>query len=551
MELYKAIPTVIRSQVGSDLFGLLGSSNVAWVTYGVDAGLVDFFKVRHEAHAVSAAAAYARASGRIGIATPTLGPGFANTLNALAAAERDNLPVLVVTGRSPSDKSYGLQNIDQAGLCAALGVGFWDLEQPRDVAELFAAATSAAERFGTPQVVTIDEAFLDSDAGEVVAGPDGDATTDRSHDPARGGAMGSDGSALSDADVRSAVDLLREAERPLILAGWGSVRAGVRDELTQLADLVGARLATTLNAHGLFAGHPRNVGVCGTSSAPPIAEFIAQTDAVLAVGASLNGWTTAGGSLLAGAKVLQCEIDPDAPVRVSSPERALFGDAQAIVPRLLKEAGDLPAKEKDWTTPIPDRGAVREAIRAIDLGSPRGTALDLREVAIALDDILPRRRIIVGDAGRTQHPLPMMIGSPHGSAWINSRGHGSIGLGLGAALGVSVACPDDEVVLLVGDGAFIMSVQELDSFRLNGLHATVVVFNDSQYGSEVKYLNRFAMHKDLIRWEPPDMRGLVESLGGSYLRPGSVADLEELGEPSAGLRVVDVELDPDMDWSQI
>src|SRR5882762_3059141 len=161
MRVFEAIPELIRRSGLRVVFGLFGSANVAWVGHGVQEGMLDWVRTRHEETSVAAAVAYSKVTGKVGLATTTLGPGFANTVNALAASVHDHVPILLITGQSPSNKRHGdFQRLNQREIANAVGAGFHNAAKPYEVEPAYWAALRAAHWNGMPQVLSIDEAML-------------------------------------------------------------------------------------------------------------------------------------------------------------------------------------------------------------------------------------------------------------------------------------------------------------------------------------------------------------------------------------------------------
>jgi acetolactate synthase-1/2/3 large subunit len=273
---------------------------------------------------VSAAAGFSRTTGSVGVATVTRGPGFANAVNALKAATHDHVPLLLLVAESPASKpkiSQDYQNLDQRALTATIGAGFHHAACAGDLERCYWAAVRAAQWNGLPQVVSLADGIVEAHL----------ALSDHTM-PAPAPRAQPDPDAVS-----AAVDALIRAERPLVLAGQGAVHADCRADLEELADLVGARVASTLNVNRFFSGHPHDLGVCGQSSPAIVREELERADVVLAVGASLNNYTTGQGTIFGRVTVIQCEIDIDQPFRASDPELGLIGDARETVRALVTE----------------------------------------------------------------------------------------------------------------------------------------------------------------------------------------------------------------------
>lgn len=536
MELYKAIPELLERAELEVVFGLYGSANVGWVGHGVTHGSLRWVGVRHESAAVTAAGAYARATGRIGVVSTTLGPGFANTVNSLAASLHDHSPMLFFVGQSPTGKGGGdYQRLNQRGLAEALGVGFHELADPSELSAVFWRARRATLFNGVPQIISIDEKFLQSET-EVLDDPSDEPVLPHE----------------VDREVASAIaHMLADASRPLLIAGRGADLSGCRAEMIELAELSGALLGSTLAVHHFFRGHPQDVGVCGVSSSPATLEVIGDVDAVFAVGASFNWYTRAEDTLYVGARIAQCEISIDADVKASSPELALLGDGRAGVRAVIdawKEAG-LERTVEPVATPSWDD--IRASMLRTDLGNDPARGLDLRGVYADLDELLPEDRIVITDGGRAMRPVPSLLGASGSRSWVPSRAYGSIGLSIPAAIGTTVGNPDVRTVVVCGDAGFMMSAQELDTFRRMELDVTIVVMNDEQLASELKYLRRLGLDKEIVNQSMPDLVQFARTFGGDGVVVTDRAQLRDIDFTRPGVQVIDVRIDPEVDPANV
>lgn len=532
MKGYQAVAELVRRTGFGTVYSMLGGTIVPWIAEGVDRGSLRLVKTRHEDAAVGGAMGHARSTGAAALCSVTRGPGFTNTITAMVAAVKSHVPILLITGESPNADMPN-QNVDQRGLAAVIGAGFHYTADAEELEEVFLGAVRALHRAGLPQVLSIGSAVFDAD----VALSDDVTPRLRPTD-----APGTE-------DVAAAVDALAAAENPLILAGWGAVFAGCREQILELAEATGAGLATTLRALNLFEGEPANLGLCGGWSPPEVRAELAKADVVLAVGASLNDFTTDHGTVFPRAKIFHCEIgDGRDPALVESaivaPHAVLKGDARLALGQILegwRRAGHPP---RETPQSVLDRSRVRRAILDVDLHHDPRRGVDPRHVYATLDEVLPDDRIIVTDSGRFLGTIPSIVRSRDATGWLVGNSYSCIGLGLGAAIGASSANPDRTVVLFAGDGGFMMSSHDLDAVRLNDLRLTVVVMNDELYGSDAKYLTRYKLKQDIITQSMPDVVHLAAGFGGTGLVIRDVAELREIDYQAPGLRILDVRIDP-------
>ncbi len=536
MKFYEAVPELLHRAGVERVFAMLGAMNVVFAAEGVRQGLFSLVNTRHEETTVHAATAYARASGRIGVATVTRGPGFANAMNGLIAAEKSHIPILLIVGESPmamgrEEYSFSEQQIPQRELAETIGVGFHHVASGAELEEIFWDAVRDAWRKGTPQVLSLGNTLNDADVTLSDVTPEIFVEEVPDED-----------------SIAAVVDLLERTEHPVILAGQGAVLSQAHANLVELADLIGARLTTSIRAHRFFAGHPHDLGLCGTWSAPAVREVLAQSDVVVAFGASLNPKTTYGDAIFGAARIVHCEINPDSEVRASSPELALLGSANAVAGALVAEW----RRRGHGTRPVvgPATPTREERIASVlkpDLGHDPTRGLDLRRVAIAVDEKMPPDRIVITDSGRTVSTTAAFVEGQDARSWMTGRAYGSIGVGIGTAIGAAIAHPGRPVVLLAGDAGFMMGMSGLDTVRLMGLDLVVIILNDEQLGSERRYLGKFSLPLDVITQDLPDIPALAKVFGGSGTVVRTEADLVALELPTRGLYLVDARLDPQVD----
>lgn len=528
MQGFSAIGPLLGREGVSVVFSLLGGTNVGWAAAGTQAGHFRIIPTRHEETAVAAATGYARATGNVGVCTVTRGPGFANAFNAMIAATRTHVPLVLVVGESPSPKPTTSQNLDQKGLARIIGATFRHAAFASDLPGVFAAAFSEARRAGVTQIISLSDVALDGDVHER-------ELQSREELPISG--------QVSASAVEAAVDLLTQAKAPLVVAGQGAVIADCRERVWELVDLLGANGATSLLANRYFDGHPHDLGVSGGWSPPLANSLLRDHDVVLGLGASLNRFTRDQGRLYADAKIVQVDVAAEVPDTLDQPDVRIIGDVGQVVGELLvslRERGHVPPAQQR----APRIREIRQSMRDVPLEGS-GTGLDIREVLARFDELLPPNRIVLTDSGRTCGTIVSMVSAPGPRNWLIGRGWGSIGLGVGTAIGAAIARPDDQVVLFAGDGGFMLAAQELDTARRAGVdNLMVVVLNDQQFGSELKYLKRLGLPADVVQHSTPDLSALAQVFGGDGALVRTLDDIDKIPMDHHGLFVVDVRLDP-------
>jgi thiamine pyrophosphate-dependent acetolactate synthase large subunit-like protein len=527
-----------------DIFGIPGKESVR---LGVEMQRLGarFHATRHETQAVMMADGYWRASGRIGVALLAQGAGFANGVSGMACAARARSGVVVIAGdllKSGSEDDprakalQALKGVDPAVVCNGIGIAN---VRPRSARTFVADIRSALDTASAGNAVAIN--VPSNLFGEAVA----EDAAER--DASRKGAIEPDSDTV--AAVAELLTTGWAASRPVILAGRGAVRSGALPALRRLAERTGALLTTSLMARSSFKGEPYDIGVCGTFSTPVASGLLAQADCVLVFGASLNPFTTYGGSILPKkARVIQIDASPDSPGRYFAPELAIHADA-----RLFAEALDLELTERGHravgfrTAEVAEEIAAFDARKEFNDQSADGT-IDPRTLMIELDAMLPRKRLLAIDAGLHLHYACTFLEVEGPQDFIFPIDSLAVGLSMGAAIGAAIARPDYVTVLELGDGGLMMSLGDLDTAVRCKLPMVVVVSNDQSWGAESQHLQMLGLPDDYVCMTTPSLAAVAEAMGAEGHTIASPDDLsalrERFREPITRPVVLDCRVDP-------
>jgi acetolactate synthase I/II/III large subunit len=328
--------------------------------------------------------------------------------------------------------------------------------------------------------------------------------------------------------VAAVGDLLKEAQRPAIIAGRGAVLANARDELEYLGHLTGAVLATSAPANGLFAGLPYALGISGGFASPYAAELLPQADLFLVFGASINHWTTKHGALIPQrAKVVQVDIEPKAIGRNRAADIAILGDAKATAKALTAELEQRAHQNTGFRTPE----IVHQIARRKWHDEPYEEAsteeyIDPRSLSKAINDLLPKDRQIAVDSGHFLGYPSMYLDVPDPHAWVFPNGFQAVGLGLGNAIGAAIANPDRPTIAAIGDGGAFMALAELETaVRLHLGNLLVVIYDDAAYGAEVHHFAPMGHDVSLVQFPDADLAKIAEAAGA---RAQTVRNLDDL-----------------------
>ena len=508
-----ALPALGVRQV----FTLLGSGNFVVTNALREAGAA-VAGLRHEAAVVTAADAYARVSGEVGVATLHQGPGLTNAVTALVEAAKSRTPLLVLAADTGGAAVRSNFRIDAAGLVAASGAGVERLHGPDSALADAARAHRRAVVERRPVVLLMP---LDVQAAPAPT-PSLPAGRAPAVAPARPSA----------ASVAALADALAGAVRPVLLAGRGAVLSDAGPLLEELADATGALLATSAVAAGLFAGSEWDLGISGGFASPTAADLLAGADLVLALGASLTMWTTRSGRLLGpGATVAQVDVDPGALGAQAPVDLAVVGDVAETVRDLLAELARRGHRPSAQRTP-----ALRERIATgrwadepyCDQSSRE--QVDPRALTSALDALLPPDRVLAVDSGHFMGWAPMYLRIARDHGFVFTQGFQSVGLGLATGIGAALARPERLVVVAVGDGGALMTLGELESISRLGLRLLVVVYDDGAYGAEVHHFGPGGSPVDLVQFPRSDLAAVARAVGLEAVRVRRVEDLAPVGD---------------------
>ncbi len=505
---HDAIAQALVDQGVDTVFGVLGDANLFIGDCLMRVHDVHYVAATHEASAVMMAQGFARATGKLGVATVTHGPGLTNTMTALIEGVRSNTPMLLVAGDTPTLDEHHLQNIPQRALVEATGSAFHPVRGPQTIAADVAAAMSRAMTERRPVVLNIPLEF-EWEEVDYIAAP-----LARPLDLALDG----DPAAL---DV--ALGIVASAARPLVLAGRGAVTSGAHDALVALAESLGAPLCTSLLGSSYFAGDPCNLGVFGTLSTPIGAEVIMQADCVVSFGAALNRYTTHEGTLLQGKRVVQVDLDLHRLGSTVPIDAAVVGDARRVAETMTAMLQAVDHRPSEFRSAQLAERIAQWVPEAFDDKSTDST-VDPRRAVLELDRILPRDRTVVIDAGRFMLDA-LTLPVPEPLALVTTHAFGSIGLGMASSIGAAVGVPQRPAVFLVGDGGFMMGgLNELHTAVHNELDVIVVLFNDGSYGAEhVQLVNKqMDTSSSLHHW--PDLTAVAAALGAEAVAVRSVDD---------------------------
>lgn len=534
MEVHAALAASLMDHHVDTVFGVIGDGNMFMVDSFSRRPGARYIAAANEAGAVLMALGYASAARRLGVATVTQGPGLTNTCTALIEAVRERAPLLLICADTPAMERTHPQKVDQASIVAATGAGF---ELARSSATATIDLARAVRRVNAERrpIVFNVPSNLQWENVEYSGAVDHSICTLQ--------AVAPDPAAL---DV--AVGIIASARRPIVLAGGGATSPRAGESLQKLSDTLGAPLATTLVAKGLFAGVKHELGVFGTFSTPHTVNAIAASDCIVAVGSSLNEFTGGGRGLpyLRGKRIVHCDIDSaaignDCPVAAGVvADAAIFADA---VVELLEQAEYTAThfREEVFGAPIADDVAASST--GLD------GCVDFASAMIELNAALPAERTVVVDGGRFASGAIRYLDAPRAQSWLCPwRGFAAIGNALPVAVGAACTSAMSPTVAVTGDGGYMLGgLAEFNTAVRHGLDMIVVVCNDSAYGAEYGKFHARGLDPAITTIDWPDLAPIAVTLGGEGYTVRTTGDLRLLRTVIDGRSralLIDIKLDP-------
>ncbi|HET7246970.1 MAG TPA: thiamine pyrophosphate-binding protein [Streptosporangiaceae bacterium] len=464
------------------VFGVPGGQTLALYDAILDLPGLRHVLVRDERSAAYAADAYARVTGRAGVCDATVGPGAAKLPSGLGEALGASVPVVALVSDLPARlaphryRSAASQALDQAALLAA--VTKWHVTVP-DAVTLPALVRQAFREATTgrpgPVALFLPQDVLDGPAPDYVALP-----------PSRFGSFPAFRPGPDPDDVAAAVAVLRDAQRPFVLAGGGVLHSGAGTELTALAEALSAAVGTTLSGKGAIAeNHPLSVGVTGSMGTAAAAAALAEADVVLLAGTKAGSGPTFGWTLPApGQAVVQLDLDPAELGRAFPVAAAVLADARPGLRGLLTALDEVggAADRAAWRSRIAELAASWRAERDAERASD-AVPIAPQRVLAEIEAVLGADDILICDAS---------LASGWGGGYLEQRragrqvlcprGQAGLGYALPAAIGVATARPEGRTVVLAGDGAMGYAAGELATVTELGLPVTVIVLNNRSLG---------------------------------------------------------------------
>ncbi|HCT2508199.1 TPA: acetolactate synthase 2 catalytic subunit [Aeromonas dhakensis] len=482
----------LKKQGVTQVFGYPGGAIMPVYDALYDGGLAHQL-CRHEQGAAMAAVGYARASGQVGVCIATSGPGATNLVTGLAEALLDSVPLVAISGQVPCAAvgTDAFQEVDVLGMslsCTKHSFMVTDVaDLPQVIAEAFAIASE-----GRPGPVLIDLP-KDVQLAAVPAQSPLFAVAEPEH--------------LNPAELTAARSLLAAAERPVLYVGGGVGMANAEQQLREFAAATGMPAVTTLKGIGaLDPDSPVYLGMLGMHGTKAANYAVQQCDLLLVVGARFDDRVTGKLEEFAPeAKVIHLDVDAAEFGKRRAAEVGITQDLKQVLPRLAMSLSIEPWREHCATM------AREYAFRYDHPGQPIYAPALLKQLSARL----PESSVVACDVGQHQMWVAqhMRFTSPRNH--LSSAGLGTMGFGLPAAIGAKMSRPEDEVVLVSGDGSFMMNVQELGTIRRAQLKVKMVLLDNQRLGMVRQWQELFfdGRYSETILSDNPDFVALAAAFG--------------------------------------
>ncbi len=511
MRAVDAIMECLKAEGVEVVFGLPGGANLPTYDAFVDAGIRHVL-VRHEAGGGHAAEGYAKATGRVGVAFATSGPGATNVVTPIVDAMMDSVPTVFITGQVRTDLigTDGFQETDTLGITMPVVKHSFQIRSPLEIPRAIHEAFHIA-RTGRPGPVVVD---IPQDLSR--ADIDYEPITDL-HLPGYQPTI--DGNTKQ---IRQAAKAMASARRPVIYAGGGVVNANASKELVAFATSDKFPVTCTLMGLGAFpAPHPQWLGMLGMHGTRTANYAMDEADLICAIGARFDDRITGKISEFAPhAKFIHIDVDPAEISKTIPAHIPIVGDARNVLTKLIKEYRALegvdPSRTDEWWQKI--RGW--QAKYPLAYTDSTDAEIKPQFMVQALYEATGGEAIVTSDVGQHQMWAAQHYHFNQPRRWINSGGLGTMGFGLPAALGAQVGCPDQLVVCIAGDGSIQMNIQELATCSEDKIPVKVFIMNNGYLGmvrqwQELFWDKRYS-HVDMGSF--PDFVKLADAYGATGMR---------------------------------
>ena len=485
--------------------------------------------VRHEQAAVHAADGFSRATGEVGTALVTSGPGATNAITGIATAYMDSIPLVVISGQVPSSKigQDAFQETDMVGVSRPIVKHSFLVTKAEDIASTIAKAYYIAST-GRPGPVVVDIPKDVTEPNRKIPYEFPSNVKMRSYQPSDKGHRG---------QIKRAVKTLLEAKRPVIYSGGGIVIDNASEPLTAVARKLNFPVTNTLMGLGGFPGTDKQfIGMLGMHGTFEANTAMHHADVIFAVGARFDDRVTNEiEKFCPMATIIHVDIDPTSVSKNIVADIPIVGTCNSVLREvmLLIEQSSIEQDHdalKNWWEQIDEWRQANGLYTASRYEESSGDIIKPQDVIKMLYKVTNGKAIVTSDVGQHQMFAAQYYLFDHPRQWINSGGLGTMGFGLPSAMGAKFAFPDTDVACVTGEGSIQMCIQELSACSQHNLPVKIINLNNAALGmvrqwQDMQYNSRYA--QSVYEESLPDFVALAESYGHVGMKVTNFDELED------------------------
>ncbi|EJG0987232.1 acetolactate synthase 3 large subunit [Vibrio parahaemolyticus] len=479
--------------------------------------------VRHEQAATHMADGYARATGKPGVVLVCSGPGATNTITGIATAYMDSIPMIVISGNVPNSLigNDAFQECDIVGVSRPVVKHSFLVKKAEDIPETIKKAfyISTTGRPG-PVVIDLPKDVMNPQIKLPYQYPE--SISMRSYKPTTSGHKG---------QIKKALKSLIEAKKPVLYVGGGAVISGAHEHILELADKLNLPVVSTLMGLGAFPGtHKNSLGMLGMHGTYEANMAMHEADLIFGIGVRFDDRTTNNlEKYCPNAKVMHIDIDPSSISKNVKVDLPIVGSAEKVLTTMLgllaeQDCGNDEAAITKWWDDI-QVWSDRQCL-SYETSSDR---IKPQQVIETLHKLTNGDAYVASDVGQHQMFAALYYPFNKPRRWINSGGLGTMGFGLPAGMGVKFAMPEEEVVVVTGDGSIQMNIQELSTAMQYDIPVKIINLNNRFLGmvkqwQDIIYQGR---HSNSYMSSVPDFAAIAEAYGHVGIRIETPDQLEE------------------------
>lgn len=548
MEMLSGAEMVVRALEDEGIehiFGYPGGSVLDIYDALFENSKIEHILVRHEQAAVHMADGYARATGKVGAVLVTSGPGATNCITGIATAYMDSIPLVVLSGQVPTSLigNDAFQETDMIGISRPVVKHSFLCKEAADIPQAIKKAFYIAST-GRPGPVVVDLPKDVQNPAIKVPYLYPEEVHLRSYNPTKSGHKG---------QIKRAAKLLAEARKPVMYIGGGAIAANADKQVMRIAELFSLPVTSTLMGLGAFpCSHHQFIGMLGMHGTYESNNAMHHADLILAVGARFDDRVTNNvAKFCPDAKIIHIDIDPTSIAKIVPVDVPIVGAVDTVLEQMLDAINEMALDTDndglaDWWEQIDGWRAQR------CLSYKTETAvIKPQQVIEALYKVTDGNAIVASDVGQHQMFAALYYPFNRPRQWINSGGLGTMGFGFPAAMGAKLACPDQVVCCVTGDGSIQMNIQELSTCLQYGIPVKIIALNNRSLGMVKQWQKMFYGGRQSHSYMDslPDFVKLAEAYGHVGIRVDHPDDLEGALEQCFALKdrlvFMDIAVDPD------